>query len=195
MFMTLGERICEQRTARSLSQTDLADALEVSRQSVSKWETDASVPELDKLVKICELFGVSMDALVRGEESPQEEGGQTVYIQAKSPLTVRTVIGLMLVFFGLVIFSAALLFVRASLDSCLFYSVPFLLCGALCLRCKKHPVLACCWGLWGLMTLLLFPFARWYPSHPTVRWFAAADLLLAALLICVTAWIHKQSRT
>ena len=45
--MTLGERICAQRTAHHLSQTDLADALGVSRQSVSKWETDASVPDLD----------------------------------------------------------------------------------------------------------------------------------------------------
>ena len=50
--MTLGERICAQRTAHHLSQTDLADALGVSRQSVSKWETDASVPDLDKLVKM-----------------------------------------------------------------------------------------------------------------------------------------------
>ena len=55
--MTLGERIYERRAARNLSQTDLADALGVSRQSVSKWETDASVPDLDKLVIEMETNG------------------------------------------------------------------------------------------------------------------------------------------
>ena len=44
--MTLGQNICRLRTERGLSQGDLADALGVSRQSISKWETDASVPEL-----------------------------------------------------------------------------------------------------------------------------------------------------
>lgn len=65
--MTLGKRIYDLRTAKNLSQGDLAEALDVSRQSVSKWETDTSVPDLDKLVKLCDLFEVSMDELVRGE--------------------------------------------------------------------------------------------------------------------------------
>ena len=43
--MTLGEHILQYRTARGWSQEDLADALEVSRQSVSKWETGASAPD------------------------------------------------------------------------------------------------------------------------------------------------------
>ena len=44
--MTLGEQIVKLRTARGISQADLAEAMEVSRQSVSKWETGASVPDL-----------------------------------------------------------------------------------------------------------------------------------------------------
>ena len=70
IFVELGERIYTMRAARGLSQTDLADALEVSRQSVSKWETGASVPELDKLMKLSQLFGVSLDELVTGQ-SPE----------------------------------------------------------------------------------------------------------------------------
>ena len=66
--MDLGTTITRLRTQRGLSQGDLAEALEVSRQSVSKWETDASVPELEKLLKLSELFGVTLDALVRGED-------------------------------------------------------------------------------------------------------------------------------
>jgi len=52
--MTLGENIVRLRTQKNWSQGDLADALEISRQSVSKWETDASIPELDKLLKLSE---------------------------------------------------------------------------------------------------------------------------------------------
>lgn len=74
--MTLGERIYKYRIEKNFSQLDLAEALEVSRQSVSKWETDASVPDLDKLVRLCDLFGVSMDELVRGME-PKTEGAKS----------------------------------------------------------------------------------------------------------------------
>ena len=64
--MTLGEKICRLRKARGLSQGDLADTLGVSRQSVSKWETDSSVPDLDKLVALSRRFGVTLDELVCG---------------------------------------------------------------------------------------------------------------------------------
>ena len=50
--MNLGERIYRLRTERNMSQGDLAEALEVSRQSVSKWENNSAVPELDKLVRM-----------------------------------------------------------------------------------------------------------------------------------------------
>ena len=58
--MTLGERISALRAARGMKQDELAAALGVSRQSVSKWETGASVPELDKLVQLAGLFGVTL---------------------------------------------------------------------------------------------------------------------------------------
>lgn len=69
--MTLGEKIYRLRTEKGLSQEAAGEALNVSRQSVSKWETDQSVPELDKLVAISEFFGVSTDYLLKNEE---EEG-------------------------------------------------------------------------------------------------------------------------
>ena len=64
--MSLGTTISRLRAEKKLSQGDLADALGVSRQSVSKWETDTSVPELDKLVKLSQLFGITLDELVTG---------------------------------------------------------------------------------------------------------------------------------
>ena len=67
--MTLGERIRELRKAGGLSQEQLAVKLDVTRQTISKWELDSTVPELEKLVSLGELFGVSMDQLIKGEAS------------------------------------------------------------------------------------------------------------------------------
>lgn len=80
--MNLGERIYTLRTEKEMSQGDLAEAMEVSRQSISKWETNGSVPELEKLVKLSEVFGITLDELVTGKETeaaPATEP-QVVYI-------------------------------------------------------------------------------------------------------------------
>lgn len=63
--MTLGEKIFRLRTEQGLSQETFGEKLGVSRQSVSKWETDQSIPELDKIVTISDLFGVSTDYLLK----------------------------------------------------------------------------------------------------------------------------------
>ena len=68
--MNLGENIYHYRTANNMSQGALAAALEVSRQSVSKWENNTSVPELDKLLKMSDLFGITLDELVHGPKTP-----------------------------------------------------------------------------------------------------------------------------
>lgn len=65
-MMTLGQRIHELRTAAGLSQEQLAERLDVSRQAISKWELDASTPDLDRLVLLSRLFSVSLDQLVSG---------------------------------------------------------------------------------------------------------------------------------
>ncbi|MDE6597317.1 MAG: helix-turn-helix domain-containing protein [Clostridia bacterium] len=57
----LGEKIYSLRKEKGLSQEELAAALNVSRQSVSKWETDQSVPDYDNVAAMCAFFGVSLD--------------------------------------------------------------------------------------------------------------------------------------
>ena len=87
--MDLGGTIYRLRTERNLSQGDLAEALGVSRQSVSKWETGGSVPDLDKLVKLSQLFGVSLDELVLDRKPPCEEAPpQEAPQEAPPPVTV-----------------------------------------------------------------------------------------------------------
>ena len=63
--MSLGETIYRLRTEKNLSQGDLADLLNVSRQSVSKWESMASIPDLEKIIKMSEIFGVTTDFLLK----------------------------------------------------------------------------------------------------------------------------------
>ncbi len=69
----LGERLYGLRTSREMSQGDLAEKLDVSRQTISKWENNMSIPELDKIIALSNLFGVSVDYIVKGEgEAPTE---------------------------------------------------------------------------------------------------------------------------
>ena len=65
--MKLAEKIMAMRKQRGWSQEELAQQLSVSRQSVSKWESGASIPDLDRIVKMSALFGVSTDYLLKDE--------------------------------------------------------------------------------------------------------------------------------
>lgn len=65
--MILAEKIAYLRKQKEWSQEELADRLEISRQSVSKWESGASIPELDKIIGMSHIFGVSTDFLLKDE--------------------------------------------------------------------------------------------------------------------------------
>lgn len=65
--MILAEKITYLRKQKEWSQEELADQMEISRQSVSKWESGASIPELDKIIRMSMIFGVSTDFLLKDE--------------------------------------------------------------------------------------------------------------------------------
>lgn len=67
--MTIGEKILNLRKARLWSQEELAERVGVTRQAVSRWESDAAKPDTDKVIAICDLFGVSADYLLRDQVS------------------------------------------------------------------------------------------------------------------------------
>lgn len=71
--MTIGQRIAELRKQNGLSQEALGEALGVTRQSISKWESDAALPEIEKLVAMSRLFQISVGALLGVEETPGAE--------------------------------------------------------------------------------------------------------------------------
>ncbi len=74
--MTLGEKVAKQRKELNYTQEQLADILGVSRQSISKWESDIAYPETDKLIELGKLFNCSMDYLLK-EEVTEKSGVQT----------------------------------------------------------------------------------------------------------------------
>ena len=84
---TLGRRVQEGRRAAGLSQESLGERLGVSRQAVSKWESDASVPDLENLIAMSRIFGVTIGALLgvepetaeepSAEEAPEASGGES----------------------------------------------------------------------------------------------------------------------
>lgn len=82
--MSFSENLYFLRKRDKITQEELADRLGVTRQSVSKWETGEASPETDKLILICDLFGVSLDEIVRGDltaEAVQEnlrEGAEEI---------------------------------------------------------------------------------------------------------------------
>ena len=71
--MTLADKIIELRKKKGWSQEELAEKLDVSRQSVSKWESGQSLPDMNRIIALSDLFGVSVDTLVRDEPRASEE--------------------------------------------------------------------------------------------------------------------------
>ena len=209
--MTLGERICQYRVQRRLSQQEVAEKLEVSRQSVSKWETDGAVPELDKLVKLCELFGVGLDELVRGEkprepEAEAPEPKETAPIEEARIVRERTPVRLIVggVLLGVGLLGSLILFVLAGPAGIL--PLPLAVCGVICLVFRKNAGLICGWILFGLVVwylrwatglLMIHPFSprvillyfSWgeYP-YTAYAWIGLTEYIIFYILVIVTLY-------
>ena len=203
--MKLYEKIYMLRTEKNLSQGDLAEMLDVSRQSVSKWETGASIPDLDKLIKMKEIFGVSIDELVcedivkktkeelTDSETKTETAPQIVVV--KEALPMRNFVGIMLFFCAFF-----LLLLRSS------YIVPAVLTimGVLCLVCRKRAWLWCLWvsffalgEIFALSPFEAFRF-RWYGYYiergQFWKHFGSAWLYVVGfvVLLALTVWSFRQ---
>ena len=84
--MILADKIINERKKNGWSQEELAELLDVSRQSVSKWEGAQSVPDLQKILKMAEVFGVSTDYLLKDEIEPEDIEDRAVVPVAGTPV-------------------------------------------------------------------------------------------------------------
>ena len=164
--MTLSEKILSLRTARGMSQDDLAEQLEVSRQSVSKWETGQSTPDLDKIIRLADLFGVTVDELVRSGEVPRPPEPpqkppepQVVYVEGGRDLTDTQKAGIVMAAAGLI-----LLLIGLAGAGLLVLIGPVVIIASLPLiLAKKHPWLTEGWLLVGLSLLIFNPYVAVAP--------------------------------
>lgn len=202
--MSLGERIYRLRSEKNLSQGDLADALNVSRQSISKWETNSSVPELDKLIKLSEIFGVTLDELVldKHPKTPEQPVPtvRTVYVERQS--SGRKTAGTILCCFSALVW--LLVTVLGEVLVGLVLALPFLACGLICLLVRKRPGLWCAWTVYLVIDIYLrvatgvsWKFAFWglflagdWTVHLIVSW--CQVLVLAALIGATLRSFRKE---
>ena len=152
--MSLGSRIYELRTAANLSQTELSDMLDVSRQSVSKWETDSAVPDLDKLIKLCDVFGVTLDELT--ERTGSAEAERSAASDRHSPSATQKVLGYILFGLSLVLGLVLLFFGVNEGDFLILMPIALALfvCSMLCLFLKRHAFYWCVWTAIAPLSLL-----------------------------------------
>ena len=196
--MNLGENIYNLRVEKNLSQGGLADALEVSRQSVSKWENNSAVPELDKLVKMAEIFGVTIDQLVTGKapSSPPPEQSfceSPASLADQAAIYARRTVGIVLLSFGLLAFLVCLvLSITVNLsDFALLLPVPFAAFGLVLALVRHNPGYYCC-------LLLYFPAFSFVclVSHDA---FGLIPAINSIILICFAAlllfWTVKHFRS
>ena len=181
--MDLGERLFQLRKARNLSQGEVADALGVSRQSVSKWENNTSAPELDKLVKLGELFGLTLDEWVKGEAAC------STLISCICAAIVLLVCGGV----GSLLFCTTLL---------IYLTLWLVLAGLLCWHVQEH--LGLCLGLSFWMILVVYfqnfsvlspwnalipaVYRAYPPSYILLDWLLLLPLLLFLGLAVRAAW-------
>ena len=151
--MTIGEKIYELRTRSNLSQGDLANELNVSRQSISKWENGNSTPDLEKIIRLAEIFNVSLDELIRNEERETE----VVKIPKETPV-IRTNERKKKIGKGLLIAGVVAIFVFIFLNLGIlgfFVAIPLFACSIVLYNAKSNYVLWCLWVLISLADIFI----------------------------------------
>lgn len=168
--MTLGEKIYELRTQHNLSQGDLANELNVSRQSISKWENGNSTPDLDKIVKLAEIFNVSLDELIKNEEKEETIINTPEQLSATKPNAREKKIGKGLIIAGVI---SIFVFLLLGLGiTGFFIAIPLFACSIVYYKAKSNHFLYCLWAIIPLADLYI-RFATgisWNVIKRTLEW-------------------------
>ena len=118
----LGEKLLDLRKSKGLSQEEVADKLGVTRQTVSKWETDQSTPDFDKIAPLCKLYDISADELLTGVIIEKEEKEEEVNINTEGKRTFGICLGIFLYFVAVawIMTSIPVLMINPVLASAIF---------------------------------------------------------------------------
>ena len=213
--MTIGQRICELRKERGYSQEYVAERLDVTRQAVSKWETDLSAPDTYNLIALSELLGVSVEYLATGKQQnevpPQPQTTPTVVQVTRPSLQVGQLIDVVLLTVGLL---SAVLGLALDMLLLLLFAGGLMIGALVDLSCTKHAGLIGLWAQWayyavveGIVTgsLLAVFSSIWAPvafllslfrqsNDLGVTRFDFAGLLHSVLLIVNIVWTVRVWR-
>ncbi len=208
---SIGERIYDLRTRNNMSQGTLADKLDVSRQTVSKWENNMCLPEAEKLLQLSEIFGVSTDYILKGRTIVEPE---PVYIYVKDPDSenipkhneriVRKYVGIVIAVIGGLL---SVLFALMGGIVFVFFTVALMFLGILFACNAKHPWLIFSWIVY-IPTVIAMPFFSMFhplaifdlslysnPHHWPVVIYAYAVWIILALLVTFTIKAIKKDKT
>lgn len=161
--MTFGEKLSKLRKENNYTQEQLADILSVSRQSVSKWESNMAYPETDKLICLARLFECSTDYLLKeecdskGGENDKVIDEENSSVKGDNPTRHQKIIGYILLAVSLV--AGILVPILAESTEELYVPLPFILsalvCSLICLFAKNRAGYWCVWAIVAPITLLL----------------------------------------
>ena len=96
--MEIGTRIQELRKKKNISQEELANVMNISRQAVSKWESNLSAPDIEKIIDLCEYFQVSADYLLMGKETSKKLEGSWIEFYPIGSLVIKLILMISLYF-------------------------------------------------------------------------------------------------
>ena len=104
--MSFGENLQFYRKKYTITQEQLAEKLDVSRQSISKWESNSTYPEMDKLLQMCELFSCTLDTLLRGDAENSSSEDTQDYDRHMNRFSKAITAGMGMIFLGVALLLA-----------------------------------------------------------------------------------------
>ena len=195
--MNIGENIYKLRTEKNMSQTDLANELDVSRQSVSKWENNSAVPDLERIVNMSRIFEVTLDELVFGESAEKptvpENSPEIQMSQVTLNIKPKTVAGALMLVFGMVFFLLSIfwgdhLWFGEEIGE--LVSLMITLIGLSLIATYEFRVFAVCSIIYALYSIVCFGFMHVTSIANYVFTFAASFIILTWFL----AWGKHETR-
>lgn len=167
--MTFGDKLAKLRKQKNLTQEQLADMLNVSRQSVSKWESDISYPETEKLISLAKLFDCSTDYLLINEHSEFINKYQDN--KPKSASTHQKTIGYIFLAISLTAGILTMLLAKneETLLLALIVTATLLVISAICLAVKQNAGYWCAWAGFA-------PFVLLSPQIVSMRFLTGIDI-------------------
>lgn len=184
--MNIADRIQSLRKTKGVSQEELADKVGVSRQAVSKWESEQSSPDIDKIIIMSEYFGVTTDYILKGIEQPEQadkKPNATIFVMVA---TVLNLIGLMI--------SAAVWYEKqvpmALVIGLVFMALGYMVFGVGILEASERTRKQAKYNFWSIniWILLLIPFSLIYNSLLTGTT-APYPLLVSPMMAFPVFWV------